>query len=143
MKLYEKNHQLVDDVVPDMKLIEKGKKDIDINNPMKEYESPVNVYLGLLEHHSEVIEDRVMVEINQQMQVDVNKEELIKALRYDRGQYTLGYLKGYNKGYDDAKNTEAIPVEWLKEKARAHLSDSWTEVCEELLAEWRQENDSD
>ena len=31
----------------------------------------------------------------------VNKEELIKALNYDRKQYDKGYSDGYNKAIDD------------------------------------------
>lgn len=32
--------------------------------------------------------------------VNVNKDELLKALAYDRKQYDNGYLDGYNAGYD-------------------------------------------
>ena len=35
--------------------------------------------------------------------MDVDKEELLKASRYDREQYDQGYLNGRITGYEDAK----------------------------------------
>ena len=37
----------------------------------------------------------------QRVGFDVNKEELTKALLYDRGQYDKGYKEGYAKALDD------------------------------------------
>lgn len=34
--------------------------------------------------------------------VTVDKEELLKALNYDRGQYEAGYEDGYRKGFNNA-----------------------------------------
>ncbi len=34
------------------------------------------------------------------LDITVHKEELIKALRYDRNQYDKGYKDGYDDGYD-------------------------------------------
>ena len=36
----------------------------------------------------------------------VNKEELVKALNYDRKQYEKGYLDGYAKAVEDTQNRE-------------------------------------
>lgn len=36
----------------------------------------------------------------------VNKEELIKALNYDREQYEKGYSDGYSKAVEDIQNRE-------------------------------------
>ena len=36
----------------------------------------------------------------------VNKEELIKALNYDREQYEKGYSDGYAKAVEDIQNRE-------------------------------------
>ena len=38
--------------------------------------------------------------------VNVDKDELIKALAYDRDQYNKGYLDGYNVGYDKGVHDE-------------------------------------
>ena len=67
------------------------------------WESPVNIF----EIHEPIAE-----EINKQTEetvfkaihrvgVDVNKEELLKALQYDRNQYEKGYKDGYDEAIDE------------------------------------------
>lgn len=53
------------------------------------YQSPIEIIHG---------------ELKMQLRVGVNvdKEELLKALRYDRGQYDKGYEDGYDDGYAKA-----------------------------------------
>lgn len=55
--------------------------------------------------------------------VDVNKEELVKALEYDRGQYRAGYQNGYLDGEKKAEKEilglihskcEVCDKEWYK-----------------------------
>lgn len=47
---------------------------------------------------------------------NVNKEELAKALAYDRDQYNKGYDEGYNegwsKGYEIAKEDVIVHAHW-------------------------------
>lgn len=47
-------------------------------------------------------EKAIMTQVR--MYVDVEKDELIKALAYDRGQYEKGYKDGYDKGVEDGVN---------------------------------------
>lgn len=54
------------------------------------YESPIKLMLGQLETQ---IDNEIMT-VTRRVGIDVNKDELIKALDYDRDQY--------NKGYNDA-----------------------------------------
>ena len=61
------------------------------------YESPVNIIYGEMQTQ---IEGDVFKAI-QNVGIDVNKEELIKALQYDREQYSKGYKDGYAKAIDD------------------------------------------
>lgn len=80
------------------------------------YESPINVYQThqeMIQCISEKQDEMVFAKVRQV--VDVNKEELIKALRYDRDQY--------NKGYKDGLK-DAVPVDRLKD-----LCERWTDVC--------------
>lgn len=67
------------------------------------WESPVNIF----EIHEPIVE-----EINKQTEetifkaihrvgVDVNKEELIRAMQYDRNQYEKGYKDGYADAIDE------------------------------------------
>ena len=51
------------------------------------YESPVNVIMGEMQMQ---VEGEIYKAI-QNVGIDVNKEELLKALMYDRGQYDKGY----------------------------------------------------
>lgn len=61
------------------------------------YESPITQILGEIQT---TVEDDCM-KVVQQCGFDVNKEELMKALSYDRNQYSKGYEDGYNKAIDD------------------------------------------
>lgn len=56
----------------------------------------------------EIIQDRMRMEVEgevfkavQNVGVHVDKDELLKALQYDRGQYTKGYKEGYAKAIDE------------------------------------------
>lgn len=57
------------------------------------YESPINLIMGEYRCH---IEENIFNAV-QNVGVDVNKEELIKALAYDRKQYEKGYQEGYTQ----------------------------------------------
>ncbi len=69
------------------------------------YESPIQVdfynlepqFKSFVEKINEGYENRIIATIQEKLNVQVNKEELIKALNYDREQYI--------KGYGDAKAT--------------------------------------
>jgi hypothetical protein len=61
------------------------------------YESPVNIIYGEMQTQ---IEGDVFKAI-QNVGIDVNKKELLKALQYDRGQYEKGYSDGYAKAIDE------------------------------------------
>lgn len=56
------------------------------------YETPIRIIMADTEH---VLEDEIYRAI-QKYAVDVNKEELLKALQYDRDQYNKGYQDGLN-----------------------------------------------
>ena len=56
------------------------------------YESPIDQFTSAVQAK---LEKDLMCEVSQIAGYEVDKEELIKALKYDRDQY--------NKGYEDAK----------------------------------------
>lgn len=66
-------------------------------NPLDGYIPPIKIYQTEMQT---TLESNVM-SISQSMGVDVNKEELLKALAYDRDQYEKGYEAGYNKAYQE------------------------------------------
>lgn len=60
------------------------------------YKSPIEVYMTQIQYEREkTIEGEVFNAI-QKLDIAVAKDELIKALNYDRQQYDKGYEDGYN-----------------------------------------------
>ena len=69
----------------------RGEPELDCLNG---YESPVTVhYEDMLTHIMDSADGQIMAEIK--MHVDVDRDELIKAMNYDRNQYATGYRNGY------------------------------------------------
>lgn len=69
------------------------------------YNIPISIYQEtqekILNELREKIESEIMLTIQTKCAIDVNKEELLKALQYDREQYE----KGYQDGKMDAQKT--------------------------------------
>lgn len=61
------------------------------------YESPITQILGEIQ----VTYENECLKAVQSYGFDVNKEELTKALQYDRGQYDKGFKDGYEKAIAD------------------------------------------
>ena len=83
------------------------------------YESPINMIIQKLYTN---LESECMKSV-QRYGFDVDKEELAKALKYDREQYEKGYTDGYNEGIDDA-------IKVIKEYYRVESAD----ILEKLKA---------
>ena len=62
------------------------------------YKSPINVVYGKMRT---TIENDIIKAV-QDVGIDVDKEELIRALEYDRNQYDAGYADGYADGKREA-----------------------------------------
>jgi hypothetical protein len=101
------------------------------------YESPITQIVGKMETKWE--DD--CFKVVQSYGFTVNKEELTKALQYDRGQYKRGYEDGYAKAIEEF--TEQI-------KARAHSTERndwsadymisiWESVIDEIAMEMKGE----
>jgi len=85
------------------------------------YKSPISIFYdddfmlkvaSQLQEHNEM---HIMAQINQYVSVD--KEELIKALNYDRQQYEKGYQEGHIDGVLQAEKLYARPQgEWILNK---------------------------
>lgn len=61
------------------------------------YESPITQIMGEMQMQME----NDCMKVVQQCGFDVNKEELARALIYDRDQYNKGYDDGYTKAIED------------------------------------------
>lgn len=58
------------------------------------YNSPITVIENLVQEQTQEKENEIFTTIKSQIAVDVDKDELLKALRYDRHQYEQGYEDG-------------------------------------------------
>lgn len=67
------------------------------------YESPIHISCidELTSNWIEQTEDAIVAKARMVMQIDIDKEELRKALRYDRAQYAQGYAQGRRDGYKE------------------------------------------
>lgn len=74
------------------------------------YESPITIVERITRSATEEMEDTITRTVSLQYGVTVNKEELKKALLYDRGQY--------DKGYEDA----LVEVRERVEMAKAEIN---------------------
>lgn len=63
------------------------------------YESPINLIYGDFQTKVSENNDKMILEAIQKVGVDVDKDELIRALNYDREQYEKGYAEGRNAEY--------------------------------------------
>ena len=66
------------------------------------YESPIETILTEIQTQFE----NDCIKAVQSYGFMVNKEELIKALNYDREQYEKGYSDGYAKAVEETQNRE-------------------------------------
>ena len=69
---------------------------------LPDFDSPISVFVQrMVDDHLKQTEDAIMAEV-EAVGVHVDKEELIRALNYERDQFHNGYLAGYNAGYEEA-----------------------------------------
>lgn len=65
------------------------------------YKSPITVNMmdELTKHFIEQTEDGIVAKVREVMHIDIDKEELLRALKYDRYQYEHGYANGRMDGH--------------------------------------------
>ena len=66
------------------------------------YESPINIISQQMKIQ---MEGEIMKAV-QRVGIDVDKDELIRALQYDRGQYQKGYMDGFRDALDGKGQAE-------------------------------------
>lgn len=81
------------------------------------YESPIEILAGVTNHVMRETEDGIVCEVRKQLGVNIDKEELTKALQYDRHQYERGYADGKNH------SSEWIPLTWDESKCNSDFPD--------------------
>lgn len=63
------------------------------------YESPISIIYNQIESNLNEKIEKDIYEVIQKYGIIVDKEELSKALKYDRDQYKKGYTEGRNQEY--------------------------------------------
>lgn len=66
------------------------------------YESPINIISQQMKIQ---MEGEIMKAV-QRVGINVDKDELIRALQYDRGQYQIGYMDGFRDALDGKGQAE-------------------------------------
>lgn len=80
------------------------------------YESPIKVIHDSMARQIQYDYENNILKAVASYNIDVNKEELIKALKYERDQY--------NKGYEDAKKDFAEKIDRIVERLEEVSYDS-------------------
>ena len=102
-----------------------------INSDLLGYDSPI--FMAVKRHCDEIIEKReneFVARIEEEVGFHIDKEELVKALNYERDEYSKGYRYGYNEGYQKGRDDV---IEELKEHFGSILS---SEPKTESLTKW-------
>ena len=61
------------------------------------YKSPIELIIKQMQEEIKEKQENLILNTIQEMGVNVDKEELLKALKYDREQYNKGYMDGANE----------------------------------------------
>ena len=94
-----------------------------IRNGRKAYKSPIETIWSDIEHESVERFDQMVLTAVQSVVIRVNKEELVKALAYDREQYRKGWEDRDSEIVRcwDCKHSQA----WYRDKLRCFM---WSET---------------
>ena len=112
------------------------------------YESPITITeLPLrIQTHFNNEKESAILEAIKKVDIDVNKEELIKALQYDRHQYQKGYSDGYDDGFSARASDVAREIfedieKHLKNLARTGYVGDMSGIFDELKKKYESEGD--
>ena len=104
------------------------------NIDMLGYESPITVVMGQRRFDC----DDMIYKATQEIGIDIDKEELFKALRYDRDQYEKGFTEGYNRKADEVAREIFEEIENNSYKYGVNFL-----ISEETLAELKKKYESE
>lgn len=86
------------------------------------YESPIRIdfqegipdFRTFHREINEKLECRITASVQEKMAIEIDKNELMRALSYDRDQYKKGYEEGYQDGYRAMINERTDPAERIE-----------------------------
>lgn len=99
------------------------------------YENPINLIVRDIEEQIIQQTEQTILETIRKCGVDVDKDELIKALNYDRDQYSKGYKDGVNDTLNKVR-AELHATAELHEDGDYYLRDEWIdEIFDKYMTE--------
>lgn len=104
---------------PHIKLKSKPFMPEDLKDLMS-YKSPIETIVDEMA----LIAENGVYKAAQNVNINVNKEELEKALRYDRNQYVEGFANGYEAGYKKGINDAIDKLSSLLKEREGESDDS-------------------
>ncbi len=75
------------------------------------WNSPIEMLVGTITNEMDSKLDDAIVTAVQKVGIRVDKEELVRALKYDRDQYCKGYFDGYNDAMQAEEQGEEMENE--------------------------------
>ena len=97
------------------------------------YKSPIEKMMIYGEIQTQMVQEdeNMVMKAIREVGITVDKEELIKALQYDRKQYTKGYEDGKNEVLDKIR----AEIESIERYGTANGHDIWLRTPEEIKNE--------
>lgn len=93
------------------------------------YESPISVIMPSVLTQLEVNIEKSVVSAISDLGVSVDKDELVRALQYDREQYEKGYRDGYRTAKEEIVRCKDCKHWWKKNEVCTH-----PKCCDSFLA---------
>ena len=91
------------------------------------YESPVTISESMNDMIAQIEkqrEDQIVAHIAEHIRIEVDKEELKKALLNDRHQYEAGYSDGRMRGFNEGKDSAILSLERYRRDESEELEES-------------------
>ena len=107
------------------------------------YESPITIVSELINTQLRQDGDRYVAEIEKKVGFHVDKQELIKALAYDREQYQKGYDDGVRESFNaEIENikSEIANIEYLSCPQPEAVIDDVLAIIDKHISELKGEN---
>ena len=99
------------------------------------YNSPIEKIYGELQTQIVQEDENMVMKAIREVGINVDKEELIKALQYDRNQYTKGYEDGKNDVLDKIRaEIEGLTYYWCEVNPRTVI-DEVLDIIDKYKAE--------
>lgn len=103
------------------------------------YESPIDIIQRevsrVVEEHNKELETHIMYKVNKEYGINVDKQELLRALSYDRQQYNQGYDDGRDRALDDMREYVEYAVKLATDKFTEYTDFHCKVLADDIIKE--------